>query len=145
MSAKCHFFLNIACFENYLNSKLFDVTSKDSNVESRFVQQGSHIIFFDSLQKRISSEQAFELQAYSAFPIVNFYRLFASTRPVTVDFPMTVFQVDSATKQIKSLLANFWAGFNPYLQSVWFNKNNIITELAPLLMYIISPSFKPVS
>lgn len=137
--------LRVACFENYLNIKLFDVATKQSKTESRYVQQGSHLAFFDRLQRVLGEFQAYDLQSYLVYPIASFHRLFSTPKPVELDFPRTTYQVDSVAKQIKSLASSFWTGMTPRLRAYWFNPSLNITELAPFLMYIISPDFKPVA
>lgn len=133
-----------ACFENYLNVKLFDVSGKDSKVESRFVQQGNQLAFYDAIQSMIKREQGWSLQGYLVYPIASFHRLFSTSHSIKLEFPRTAYQVDNVAKQITGLAKSFWAGMLPKMQYLWFNRGQNIMELAPYLLYIISPDFKPV-
>jgi chromosome transmission fidelity protein 18 len=133
------------CFENYLKVNLFDVSGKLTSTESRFVQQGHYNIFFDVLQKFSVETQHFELQRYLAYPIINYHRLYASTVAPKIEYPRSFYTVDSVSKQVQTLAKSFWSGMTVYNQSVWSKVNDVILELAPFLLYIITPDFKPMN
>jgi hypothetical protein len=133
-----------ACFENYLNIELFDVAGKESKLESRYVQMGNQLHFFDLMSNAIQKDQQYQLQGYLLYPICNFHRLFSTTKPIKLEYPRSQYQVDSQSKQIRSLAKSFWSGMVPKMQALWSDENTNILELAPYLLQIISPDFRPV-
>jgi hypothetical protein len=127
-----------------LNVQLFDLASKEHNQESRSVQLGSYLAFYDILQTRISKHQNFELVGYLNYPVCSFHPLFSSSTGTKIKYPKTAFQADSIQKQIKNLARNCFAGFSLQSRISWPNQTVNILELYPYLMYIISPPFRPV-
>ncbi|KAI8897351.1 hypothetical protein BC833DRAFT_649635 [Globomyces pollinis-pini] len=133
------------CFENYLNRNLFEVTGKSLKNESRYVQQGAFLQFHDTISKKIQESQQYELTSYLIYPIINFHRLFASPKQISLVYPKMVYQHDAGRKHIKNLSQMFWSGMKTSSQIFWKSQSNIIMELAPMLQYILSPKFKPVN
>ncbi|KAJ3324782.1 hypothetical protein HDV06_006090 [Boothiomyces sp. JEL0866] len=131
------------CFENYFKIKHFEVTGKNTNLESRYVQQASFLHFYDSLQKRIWKDQRYELHEYLAYPIINFYRLFATPVQLNLDFPNNSYHCEVNRKQTAGIEQSLYAGMTPHIKCFWSNHTLNIIELAPYLMNIISPNFKP--
>ncbi|KAJ3271775.1 hypothetical protein HDV01_006383 [Terramyces sp. JEL0728] len=111
--------------------------------ESRYVQQAGYLQFFDSLQRGIWKDQRYELNEYLAYPIINFYRLFATSTPVSLEFPNNSYHCEVSRKQTRSVEHSFHTGMSPHIRCFWSNHTLNILELGPYLANIIAPNFRP--
>jgi hypothetical protein len=136
-------FFNVACFENYLSIQLFDVSNSQTGTESRFVQQGGFLAFYDHLIKHIYEHQSHALYQYVPYCITSFHRLFSTAKSLNIAYPKMAFEVETARKQIQGIAVDLWGGMSISNQSRYKSHNKSIMELAPYLLYSISENLNP--
>jgi chromosome transmission fidelity protein 18 len=132
-----------ACFENYLSIPLFDISNSQTGTETRYVQQGSFLAFYDIAVKQIFSQQHQEMYQYLPYCVTSFHRLFSTSKPLNLEYPRMGFNAEQDKKQIYGAAVDLWTGMSINNQSRYQSHSYNIMELAPYLLSIISPDLKP--
>ncbi|KAJ3044637.1 hypothetical protein HDV00_001563 [Rhizophlyctis rosea] len=131
------------CFETYLRTKIFDTVL--SSGKTKIVRACDWMGFWDKLESGVWKRGHHELQAYFAWPVLSFYGLFASARRVKVEFPRVEHEVTTQTMANRNILINLASGMPPILRRNWANAEQLMVELAPYLLRILSPELRPVN
>ncbi|KAJ3114323.1 hypothetical protein HK098_007385, partial [Nowakowskiella sp. JEL0407] len=105
------------------------------------------IYFYEVLDKKINGgEQMFEMYQYYAYPIVAFHQLFATGRkPERIEFPREDYEYFLKTKDSKNILSSFKSNLDPMTRRNWPSMGNVVTELLPSLLNIISPEIRTIN
>jgi chromosome transmission fidelity protein 18 len=134
-----------ACYENYLSTKVFDLSASRSTSETRFVQQGHYLNMYDQLNIRINRDQQFELMQYISYPIIAFHRYFACAKKLDIEFPKADYQFRVAKQLNENIAESIWMNMIPTNKMIWQARKVMITELLPFLVFIIAPDLKPLN
>eukprot|EP00118_Oscarella_pearsei_P007713 m.38475 g.38475 ORF g.38475 m.38475 type:complete len:784 (+) comp32597_c0_seq3:132-2483(+) len=124
-------------YENYLKAKVLDRSSDSFSLALEW------LLFADQIHCSISHHQTYEMLPY--FPYVGgiFFLLFASAAFPRVTYPSSFYehsvQKEKIRKTANSLTCDFPVGVN---QST--SVSSVITSVAPRLLQILSPTFRPV-
>lgn len=134
------------CFENYLNTKIFDLTASSTSVEgSRFVQQAHFLNLYDQLSMRIGRDQKYELMAYLNYPILAFHKLFASPRKLMLQFPRSEFTAKTNKLTCENIVETIRMNMNSANKTASWNlrgKDCMVVEVLPFISRTISPDLK---
>ncbi|KAI8904074.1 P-loop containing nucleoside triphosphate hydrolase protein [Gorgonomyces haynaldii] len=127
-----------ALHENYLNSNVFDLTVGSAG-DSRACQLGESLWFFDLVSKR--AYQQHDLQRYIGYPLISFYKLFASAKPMEIVYPKQDYQAHLKHQQTQQTVKS-WIRSMPNESKIQYGNEKRILELLPLLLRILTPEIK---
>jgi hypothetical protein len=137
-------FLILACFENYLSTKVFGLNpSKAAAEDSRFAQQGHFLHMYDQLSTRIKIDQRFELMKYLNYPLISFNRLFSSPQKFKLEFPKSDLNFKNSKRSKENIIDSIKMNMISTIKSKWPSHSSFILELLPFLSVILSPDLKP--
>lgn len=126
-------------FEHYPNLKWQD------NDFVRVCAMHDWIHFYDRFDHQIGVNQTYELMGYLPFAFAPWFAHFANhsnaTRPA--EFPKQDYEAFQQRATNEEILGQLALAIPPVLRSL-YGSGSISTELAPLLMRILSPKLKPV-
>ncbi|KAI8878823.1 P-loop containing nucleoside triphosphate hydrolase protein [Backusella circina FSU 941] len=128
------------CFEAYPRMRFHDIALQ------KFVDISEWLRFYDVTNGRINEKQEYELYRYLPYSIANFHRFFAGTtsQDHRVEYPRVDYEAYAAKKSYENLMNIFLEGVHPSKRR-FLSDVDVVTELIPLLMGIISPDLRPVS
>ncbi|KAG4081820.1 hypothetical protein H8356DRAFT_1756084 [Neocallimastix lanati (nom. inval.)] len=156
----------IGCYENYIKLKTINFSS-DPN-KSKYVLISEWLEFYDYINLHISKFAHFELSEYAIYPIISFYRLFASSslraafplapyqanperltsinryrkpQPI-LEYPRHDYEAHVAHSTNLSILNQFISGINSQLQYNGWNYEEVISGLISYLLRITEPNIK---
>lgn len=100
--------------------------------------------FYDRLDKKIRTDQSYEMLGYVPYSIVPFYELFANVTNKAPEYPRIDYEMYLKRTAHQEIADAFKQGL-PVLVRDSFTSQNVICELMPLTMRIVSPDMKPVN
>jgi len=157
----------IGCYENYIKLKTVNFSS-DPN-QSKYVLISEWLEFYDYINLNISKFAHFELSEYAIYPIISFYRYFASAslrsafplapyqqnpdrnaglpnrfrkpQPI-IEYPRHDYEAFMAQSKNINILNQFISGINPQLQYNGWTYDEVVTGLVSYLLRITDPNIK---
>ena len=137
-------FLNLlhGCFEHYLGVHIFDTASHE--IESRPVRLCAELCAFDMFNTAVYKSGYHQLESYRDFVLPSFYRYYSTSSVKIPQFPKNMIKVEQYKKELTIIKDDFIKGVEDKVYR-FVPKNTVITELAPYLLNIISPSVSFVS
>lgn len=131
--------LTAGCFEHYPNLKPIDGSL--GNVSRMHGWLG----FYDRLSTLVNERQEYELMAYLPYAVVPWYSRFAAPANSArqAEWPKADYECYVTRTANMETVTALSATIPPAIRSL-YTSTTVLTELAPLLMRIISPPLKPV-
>lgn len=128
------------CFEHYPHLKPLDTSFNNINRIHDWIH------FYDRLSHRVSSEQEFDLMGYMAYAVVPWHHHMAApaNAQIPVEYPKADYECFLTASTNKEVATSLEHAIPPSLRGS-FTATTVLTELAPMLMRIISPNLKPIN
>ncbi|KAI9103113.1 hypothetical protein DFS34DRAFT_691661 [Phlyctochytrium arcticum] len=139
------------CFENYLRTKIFDTVSSGpslstSHTPTTKVEQAlDWLAFYDRVEHKYGGSNEGGAGGYGTYAIISFYRLFASSNKVYLEWPRAEVMANLERQANHNLVTNLLIGMPPVTRQQYRDVHTCMIELISYLLRIISPELRAVN